>query len=169
MEQRGLAEPLQESDRDGNVSGTTAEGILWEFTPSLMQQSLPTLPGRKRRGQCLLLNPEAHPGLGALLLNAGPEGDAQTGRGTGLEGVSSAMFWKATSAERQPSDLMDGFSFQIVNAFTRSHQLTGNCLLKIFHSILSHHIPSNSQLFGQNRFVKKIKIIFVASSLFFIE
>lgn len=96
--------------------------------------------------------------VGALLLNAGPEGDAQIGRGTGLEGVSSALFWKATSAERQPSDLMDGFSFQIVNAFTRSHQLTGNRLLKIFHSILSHHIPSNSRLFGQNRFVKKLRL-----------
>lgn len=93
--------------------------------------------------------------VGALLLNAGPGGDTHTERGAGLKGVSSALFWKATSAERQPNDFMDGFSFQIVNAFTRSHQHTGNCLLRIFHSILHHHIPSNSRLFGQNRFVKK--------------
>lgn len=68
VEQRGLAAPLQESDGAGNVSGATAEGIRWEFTPSLMQQSLPTLPGRKRRGQCLLLNPETHPGRRSIAL-----------------------------------------------------------------------------------------------------
>lgn len=37
--------------------------------------------------------------------------------------TSSTLFWKATSAERLPSDLMDGFSFQIVSAFIRRGQL----------------------------------------------
>lgn len=49
--------------------------------------------------------------------------------------ASSALFRKATSAERQPSDLMDGFSFQIVNVFIRKGQL---------RKLLAENFPFNS-------------------------
>lgn len=154
VEQIRLAASLKEPDRDGNGSGAVAEGSHHHLSNRVGQRS------QEGKGEAnvyfwiqrLIL------GVGASLLHAVPEGDTQIERGAGLEGVSSVLFWKATSAERQPRDVMDGFSFQIVNTFTRSHQHIGNCLLKIFHSILHHHIPSNSGLSVQNRLVKKLRL-----------
>lgn len=37
--------------------------------------------------------------------------------------ASNTLLWKAPSAERPPSDLRDGFSFQIVSVFLRKGQL----------------------------------------------
>lgn len=138
-----------------------------------MQWRPPTVPGRKGRWWLVSFPSRdwSWPWERAsCLLDTQPERDNQTGEKQDWTVARGALFQEATSAERQPSDLMEGFSFQILNVCIRGSS-SGNCWQKIFHSALSYHVPSNCQLyFGQSRkFCEIIEITFVARSLFFIE
>lgn len=120
---------LKESDVDWNGSGATAEGFLCEFRLASYIADAMVFANTPRKEKEMLMfpfSPEIGPGPKSIAFAFWTPGlrvifklrEEQDWRVAG-----STLFWKATSAERQPHDLMDSFSFQIVNVFIRRGQL----------------------------------------------
>lgn len=96
---------------------------------SLMQWSPPRLPGRKGRWWLVSFPSRDRSWTwerASCMPDTRPEGDNQTGEEQDWMVARGALFQKATSAEIQPSDFMEGFSFQILNVCIRGSS-SGNC------------------------------------------
>lgn len=131
-----------------------------------MQRSWPTLPGRRRRGHCLLLNPEIHPGHRSIALACWAWGGSQSERGAGLGGVSSASFG------RQPQQKGSPVAWRMVPVSKLSMCLQDVIsILKLLAENFPFNPPSSHSLQLSILWPKQIckKIIFVTSSLFLMK
>lgn len=167
-EQSRLAAPLKEPGWDGNGRGATAEGIVWEFTPSLVQQSWPTFPRRKRRGQCLLLNPEARHGCRIIPLAFPPLGGILRLREKDWRGPALHSFGRQSQQKGGPmtSWMVSVSRLSMYLQEVISTLETACWEFSIQFSIIT--FPPTPDFLDKTD-LWKIKIIFVASSLFLME
>lgn len=159
------------TEQAGSTSGGARARWKWQWCHSrgnllgahttMMQQSWPTLPARKRRGQCLLLNPETHPGSRSTI---GGYSDWER-RGSDWRGSAEPSFGRQPHPAAWCMLPVSKLSLHVQEVISTLE--TACWEFSIQPSVITF-LPTLN-FFWPKQICEKIKIIFVASSLFLME